>query len=577
MASSCGRFVMAYNGEVYNAQDLKVDLEKAGRRFRGHSDTEVILEGCAVWGVEEAVKRAIGMFAFAVWDRQERRLSIVRDRLGIKPLFWSFRDGLLIFGSELKSLRAHPGFRPNVDRNALASYLRHMFVPAPHCIYEGVSKLEPGRMLTLEAGGAPKISTYWSLLDVADTGQDTLFRGSEDEAIDSLDALLGDAISRRMVADVPLGAFLSGGIDSSTVVALMQAKSEQPVRTYSIGYESEGFNEAEEAAAIASHLGTDHLELYATSEDARAVIPSLPVIYDEPFADSSQIPTYLVSKLTRQHVTVALSGDGGDEVFGGYTRYFIADRFGWALFRSPQFARRLAGCAVRAAPPRAWDVLARVLPHNRRPPHMGEQLHKLGRALGRDPNAFYRSLASHWTNPEFLVSGAEEYRTIAWDDALSARIPDPVARMQLLDTATYLPEDILAKVDRASMAVALEVRVPILDHRVVEFAWSLPRQMKVRDGQGKWILRQLLRRYVPDSLIKRQKQGFSAPVAEWLRGPLKDWAGDMLSSDALNTYGLVNPKPVNEAWRAHLSGHASCAPQLWSVLMLQTWCEEYLG
>lgn len=577
MHSSCGGYVIAYNGEIYNAAELRTELEQAGRTFRGYSDTEVIVEGCAVWGVEQTAKRIIGMFAFALWDKREKRLFVVRDRLGIKPLFWSYADGILIFGSELKALKAHPDFHPVVDRNSVASYLRHTYVPAPHTIYEHVHKLEPGKILVQGADTAPHTQSYWLLEDIARSGISTPFTGSDEDAVDELDALLRDAVSRRMISDVPLGSFLSGGVDSSTVVALMQAQSAKPVRTYSIGYEQDGFNEAHDAAAVAAHLGTDHTELYATPDDARDVIPLLPTVYDEPFADSSQIPTYLVSKLTRQHVSVALSGDGGDELFGGYTRYFMADTYGALLLRSPSLLRKGLGGMLGALSPRAWDRLAGALPAERRPAHFGEQAHKLGKALGGSEDAFYRALVSHWDEPETLVDDAQEYRTVAWDERVGIQFPDFVSRMQYLDTATYLPDDILTKVDRASMAVSLEVRVPILDHRVVEFAWTLPREMKVRDGEGKWILRQLLQRYVPESLIKKRKMGFAVPIGDWLRGPLKEWAGDLLSADALNKYGLVNPEVVASAWQAHLRGGSVRPLQLWSVLMLQAWCEGHIG
>ncbi len=573
MVSSCGNFVLAYNGEIYNARELRGELEAAGKTFRGYSDTEVIVEGCALWGVEETAKRIIGMFAFALWDRRAKRLFLVRDRLGIKPLYWTRANGVLIFGSELKALRAHKDFQARIDRNSVAAYLRHNFIPAPHTIYANVHKLEPGRILVVDGSGEPRIESFWSLEEVAREGMSSPFEGSEGEAADRLDALLRDAVSRRMVSDVPLGAFLSGGIDSSTVVALMQAQSNRPVKTFSIGYASEGFNEADDAAAIARHLGTDHTQLYASPQDARDVIPSLPAIYDEPFADSSQIPTFLVSRLTKEHVTVALSGDGGDELFGGYTRYFTADKFAWPLFDSPCVLRCGAARGLRLLSPGSWDKLASLLPAKRRPALLGEKLHKLADCLGGSRDKFYRRLISHWNNPQDLVAGAREYRTAAWDDSLGERIPDFVARMQYLDTATYLPDDILTKVDRASMAVSLEVRVPLLDHRVAEFAWTLPRHMKVRDGAGKQVLRQVLARYVPDALIKRRKMGFGVPINDWLRGPLKEWAGDLLSPDALGRHGLIDPEPVGRKWAEHLSGAKSWPLPLWSVLMLQAWCD----
>ena len=573
MTSSCGHYVLAYNGEIYNAAELRAELETRGRSFRGYSDTEVIVEGCAVWGVEETAKRIIGMFAFALWDKREKRLLVVRDRLGIKPLYWTLSQGVLIFGSELKALKAHKKFRSEIDRNSIASYLRHNFIPAPHTIYQNVHKLEPGRILIVSQSGEPRMMSYWSMDEVVQAGRANVFTGSQDEAAEQLDQLLRDAVLRRMESDVPLGAFLSGGVDSSTVVALMQAQSNRPVRTFTIGYDNEGFNEASDSAAIARHLGTDHTELTATARDARDVIPLLPTIYDEPFADSSQIPTFLVSRLTKEHVTVALSGDGGDELFGGYTRYFSVDKYDWPLFDSPCVIRCGVSRALRFLSPGSWDALASAVPEKLRPVHVGEKIHKLADCLGGSRNSFYRRLISHWAGPEELVAGAQEYKTLAWDEGLSDRIPDFVARMQYLDTVSYLPDDILTKVDRASMAVSLEVRVPLLDHRVAEFAWTLPRHMKVRNGAGKQVLRQVLRRYVPEELIKRRKVGFGVPINEWLRGPLKDWAGDLLSPDALNKYGLINPEPVQRKWREHLSGEKSWPLPLWSVLMLQAWCD----
>ena len=571
MHSSCGRFVLSYNGEVYNADDLREELRTAGRPFRGHSDTEAIVEGFAVWGIKETVDRLIGMFAFAVWDRQKRELTLVRDRIGIKPLYWSFDKGVFLFGSELKALREAPDFDPGIDRDAITAFLRHNYVPAPRTVYAKAKKLEPGTLLTVSADRQPAISRYWAVDDTARAGRQDPFTGSDAEATDALDALLGDAVRRRMISDVPLGAFLSGGIDSSTVVALMQAGSTRKVRTFSIGFDVEGYNEADYAAEVARHLGTEHTELYVTPGEARDVIPKLPEIYDEPFADSSQIPTYCLSALTRQHVTVALSGDGGDEVFGGYVRYFIADRMRRTVFRMPKAIRRLGAAGIHALPPPVWDQIFRMVPKNRRPPAAGDRLHKFARVMRESPDHFYRMLVSHWMDPEALVVDGTEPCGPLSDPSNRKVAPDYVERMQYLDTITYLPDDILTKVDRASMAVSLEVRVPIIDHRVIEFAWRLPKHMKVRDDTGKWLLRQVLNRYVPAHLIDRPKMGFGVPIDAWLRGPLRDWAEDLLREDALAETGLFDAGPIRRTWQEHLDGKRNWQYLLWDILMVQAW------
>ncbi len=556
MVSSCGRFVISYNGEVYNADELRPGLEAAGRRFRGHCDTEVIVEGAAVWGVEATVRRLIGMFAMALWDRRDRVLYLVRDRLGIKPLYWADFDGSVVFGSELKALRADDGWTPELDRNALASFLRLGYVPAPHAIYRGAHQLPPGAILAARETGDPVIEPYWSLADIARDGQAARLDVSEDEAADRLDALLRDAVGRRMVADVPLGAFLSGGIDSSTVVALMQAQSTRPVRSFSIGFRERGFDEAGHAAAVARHLGTDHTELYVEPEHAMSVIPRLATMYDEPFADSSQIPTFLVSEMTRRHVTVALSGDGGDELFAGYTRYFRGQTLWRMIDNMPRAARELAAAGVRAVSPSAWTALGAVIPERRRPTQFGDKMHKLAGVLAGDAeaSAFYRQVVSQWVDPAQIVIGGVEPKGVLEDPRIKDIVPDFVERMQYLDTLTYLPDDILTKVDRASMAVALEARVPLLDHRVVAFAWSLPPAMKAGDGMGKRLLRRVLHRYVPPALVDRPKMGFGVPIQDWLRGPLRDWAAPLLDERRLAAEGIFRPEPIARRWREHLSG-----------------------
>ncbi len=575
MHSSCGRFVLSFNGEVYNFNELRPELEALGRRFRGHSDTEVILEGAAQWGVEPMIKRLIGMFALALWDRQARILYLVRDRLGIKPLYWSRRGERLIFGSELKALRADPEFEARLDRNALALFLRLSYVPAPATIYEGVKKLPPGTILIAREGAEPELRAFWSLEDVAREGLAARFAGSEDEAVGALDALLGDAVRRRMISDVPLGAFLSGGIDSSTVVALMQAKNPRKVRSFSIGFREQGYDEAPYAKAVAAHLGTDHTELYVSLDHARAVIPRLPEIYDEPFADASQIPTFLVSEMTRRHVTVALSGDGGDEAFGGYNRYVQSRRLLASLDRLPQAARRTLAASLRGVPFGAWSALERAVPGGGMP-FLGEKVQKLAYMLEGGAGEFYRRLVSHWWDAQALVAGAAEPRFLPDDPQAGIFIADRAERMQYLDTLTYLPDDILTKVDRASMAVSLEARVPLLDHRVVAFSWALPAAWKARPGAGKYLLRRVLDRYVPRRLIDRPKAGFAVPIDSWLRGPLRDWAEGLLDPARLKREGVLAPAPIQQKWREHLEGRRNWQYPLWDVLMFQAWKERWL-
>jgi asparagine synthase (glutamine-hydrolysing) len=569
MVSSCGACVITYNGEIYNAGDLRPELEARGRRFTGHSDTEVLVEAIAEWGLRPAVERLIGMFAFAVWDRRTRTLSLVRDRLGIKPVYFGRQNGRVIFASELKAFEVLPNWRPELDRDALAAYFRLAYVPSPHSIYRGIGKLAPGHIATVDASGTIDSSAYWSVEKAAERGKQTPFNVSDREAVDTLEILLGDAVGRRLVADVPLGAFLSGGIDSSTVAAMMRVRSNAPVRTYSIGFREEGFDEAPQARAVAAHLGTEHTELYVSPAEARDVIHDLPTIYDEPFADSSQIPTYLLSKLTREHVTVALSGDGGDEVFAGYTRH----RFARLAGGMPAPMSRALACGLGVAGPALWDRLFGLVPAHRRPKLAADKMHKAARLFGASEEAGYLSLVSAWDEPQALVNGGSEPRGPISDAALSRALPDPLDRMQYLDTVTYLPDDILTKVDRASMAVALEVRVPILDHRIVEFSWRLPARFKLRRGKGKWLLRQVLYRHVPKALVERPKSGFAIPLGQWLRGPLRAWAEELLSERRLAEGGLLNPAPIRARWIEHLEGTRNWHASLWTVLMFQAWRE----
>ncbi|MGQ0675888.1 MAG: asparagine synthase (glutamine-hydrolyzing) [Rhodospirillales bacterium] len=574
MKSGDGRYVITYNGEIYNYRELRAELESLGRKFRSQSDTEVMLEAFCQWGVEAGVKRLIGMFALALWDARERTLYLVRDRLGVKPLYWARFGAVLLFGSELKALRAHPAWRAGVDRAALADYLRFAYVPGPATIFDGVNKLQPGHILAVRAGSEPRMSAYWSALDVARAGVAARREIADAETVDRLDALLRDAVGRRMIADVPLGAFLSGGVDSSAVVALMQAQSARPVKSFTIGFEERDYDEATNARAVAKHLGTDHTELKVTPAEAQAAIPTLAEWYDEPFADSSQIPTLLVSRLTRRHVTVSLSGDGGDEAFAGYNRHIAAPSMWTRIAAMPMPLRKALACAVAFLPPRLWRNTLRLVMGDRAPRHAGEQAHKAAALLDADnPAEMYRRLVTQWRDVSSLLDGAPASRSPAFDDG-AAPFDSMLDRMRALDTATYLPDDILAKLDRASMAVALEGRVPLIDHRVIEFAWTLPNRMLVRQGQGKWILRQVLDRYVPRALVERPKTGFSLPIGGWLRGPLRGWAEDLLSERALAA-GPINPAPVRKLWAEHHSGTRNAQHALWVILMYQLWAKRW--
>jgi asparagine synthase (glutamine-hydrolysing) len=515
------------------------------------------------------------MFAIALWDRRERTLHLIRDRVGVKPLYYSFVDGGVLFGSELKSLRAHPQFRAEIDRNAVALYSRFAYVPAPHTIYRGTYKLLPGSILSIPPGNArPQPKRYWDVNEVAARGRAHPFLGGDSEALEALDSILRDAVSLRMIADVPLGVFLSGGIDSSIVTAIMQATSDRPVRTFSIGMPSSDYDESRHAKAVAQHLGTDHTALIATAEEARAVIPLLPRMYDEPFADASQIPTYLVSKLARESVTVSLSGDGGDELFGGYNRYFLGRRLWRWAERVPRMLRPVAGGMLRAVPSSAYDrilsPLRRSLPAFRE--RAGERVHKFAAAMrGGGADALYRSLVEQWDG---LVPNAGRLDIAIDDSARRPPLEDFTERMMLFDQSSYLVDDILVKVDRASMAVSLEAREPLLDHRLIEFAWTLPLEMKLRDGKGKWILRRLLSRYVPDELIERPKMGFAIPLGAWLRGPLREWAQSLLDPARLQREGWFDARRVSAAWRAHLAGGNEWQQHLWTILMFQAWLDE---
>jgi asparagine synthase (glutamine-hydrolysing) len=571
MSSSCGRFVLSYNGEIYNAPELRKELEAMGRKFRGHSDTEMIVEACAVWGVRETVERLIGMFAFAAWDRRNRKLTLVRDRLGIKPLYWGHLNRRLFFGSELKALTTLSEWRKEIDPDALAAFLRYGYVPTPQSIYRGVAKLPPGTLLEYGPDDEARIEAYWSLAEVSEEGQASLLETSDAAVMETLESLLADSVRRRMVADVPLGMFLSGGIDSSTVAALMQASSPRPIRTFSIGFHEQAYDEARHAKEVAKHLGTDHTELYVTASEAQAVIPKLPQIYDEPFADSSQIPTFLLSEMTREHVTVALSGDGGDELFAGYNRYGKGLALATAMRSLPRSVRTALAASMTSVTPRIWDVIFCLVPSRLRPRLVGDKMHKLAGVLGEDAIGYYGRLVTQWSEAWLLVRGADEPRDTLNDPQVRERFSDDMTWMQYLDTLTYLPDDILTKVDRASMAVGLEVRVPLLDHRIVELSWRLPRKFKLRGGTSKWLLRQIAYKHVPKALLERPKMGFGVPIDHWLRGPLKSWAEDLLQPSALDRVGLLDPAPIAKKWAEHQSGTRNWQHCLWNVLMFESW------
>ena len=582
MLSASGRWVIAYNGEVYNHLDLRRELEaaEAAPTWRGHSDTETLLACIEAWGVEQTLQRSVGMFAIALWDRARRTLVLARDRAGEKPLYYGWQGDAFLFGSELKALRVHPHFNAAVDRGALTLLLRHNYIPAPYSIHRGIFKLPPGSWLELRPGQrevAPR--AYWSLAEVAERGTADPFNGSPEEAVDELERLLGAAVAGQRVADVPLGALLSGGIDSSLIAALMQAQSNAPIRTFTIGFEEKAYDEAEHAHAVAAHLHTEHTDLRLSADDALALIPQLPAMYDEPFADSSQLPTHLVMKLARRHVTVALSGDAGDEFFGGYNRYFMGPRTWKRVGWMPLPLRRVLGSGMTLLPAQAVNELAGPLARRMGIAQPGDKAHKLGRRLRdvRDLDDLYVSLVTEWRFAHGMVVDGHVPPYPLDQREHWPQLADPVARMMALDGMTYLPDDILVKVDRAAMAVSLETRAPFLDRDVMEFAWRLPMDMKLRDGRGKWILRQLLDRHVPRSLIERPKMGFGIPLDQWLRGPLREWASDLLAEERLRREGYLHPKEITRTWNAHVRGEGSFGYRLWSLLMFQAWLQAQDG
>ena len=579
MLSASKRYVMAYNGEVYNFLTLQKDLEQAGLSFKGRSDTEVILAAIEYWGLNLALQKLNGMFAFALWDRQERQLHFARDRMGKKPLYIGWAGKTLVFGSELKALRAHPDFEAEINRDVLGQYMHLAYVPAPHCIYKDVWALPPGFRLSvdtqsLKAGEnlSAQMKPYWHALRSLNEARAVPHTGSEEDIIDRFDALLTQCTQERQISDVPLGAFLSGGIDSSTVVALMQKTSSYPTKTYTIGFEESGFDEAPYAKAIAQHLGTDHHELYLKPQDTLDVIPSLPSMFDEPFGDISTVPTYLVSKFARQSVTVALSGDGGDEMLGGYNRHFWGPKI-WNRMRfMPKPLRSLIASMITKIPTNRWDEIIKNQPQS------GTRLHKLAGILSaKNEKEIYERLCSQWHEP--VVTQAAQLDGVLDNPEWHLDGPGFAEKMMYWDTLTYLPGDILTKVDRASMAVSLECRAPLLDKRIYDFVWGLPLPYKIRNTeqgpQGKWLLRQVLHKYVPAELFERPKQGFAMPVGEWLNGALRDWAEDLLSESRIKQDGFLNNALIQESWQAHKDGRGNHATALWTALMFQAWKEEW--
>lgn len=570
MTSASGRYILVYNGEIYNYRDLRSQLEQHGHapHWRGHSDTEVLLACVEAWGLRRTLEAANGMFALALWDRQDGVLTLARDRAGEKPLFYGWQGNTFLFASELKALTAYPGFERVINRDAAAAMMRFGYVPAPMCIWQGIHKLPPAHLLAVTPGHPAPCDPdcYWDLATIAATGADHPLADTP-ALVDELDNLLRDAVRLRMEADVPLGAFLSGGVDSSMVTALMQAQSNRPVRTYSIGFGQSAFDESGYARAVADHLGTEHCELHVDLADVQATIPRLPEIWDEPFADSSQIPTHLVNALARREVTVALSGDGGDELFAGYNRHVLGARIWDASARLPGFMRRGVAAALTST---TASGLANAAGLGSRIAGLSERLPKIGAVIGaRHPADFYAQLVSQWRPGTHPVLGASDtghaIAAPAFDDFRNA--------MLFMDMVTYLPDDILTKVDRAGMAVSLEGRIPFLDHRVMEFAWRVPMSAKIKDGRGKHILREVLYRYVPPTLIDRPKAGFAIPIGDWLVGPLRDWAEALIDPATLAEQGILDPALIARTWRRFLRGEQALVPQLWCVLMFQAWLQ----
>ena len=576
MVSASGRYIVTFNGEIYNFKVLRFSLEQLGMSFRSHSDTEVLLSAFEAWGVKDTLTRLNGMFAFAVWDSEDKKLFLARDRMGIKPLYYTECNGKIMFSSELKPIAVYESKVPEISCVALTEYLRLGYVPAPLSIFDGVFKLQPGHVAEFHEGTMRAPEPYWQLEKAVQFGRSNQICDAK-EAADTLERAVLASVERQMVSDVPLGAFLSGGVDSTLVTALMQTSSPTKVKTFSIGFYEQDYNEAQHAAAVAHCLNTDHTELYITDGDALSVIPELPDIYDEPFADVSQIPTYLLSRLAREDVTVALSGDGGDELFAGYDRYATVSEFWKRLKQVPFPARKLISVLGRSVPPAAWDTISRVLPPSARYSLPGQKIHQIGRVLGSsDLSDIQRALISQWPSPESIMASECKKHATNCNYTSSSNHLDlsDIERQMVWDSKGYLADDILTKVDRATMRAGLEARVPLLDEEVVQLSWSLPIDMKLRGNESKWLLKEVLYRYVPKELMKRPKMGFGIPLDSWLRGPLREWATSNLSSNLLHEQGFFDPDQVNFVWRQHLNCKVNFAGPIWTLLMFQLWLEK---
>jgi len=581
MSSSSGQFVIAFNGEIYNHHKLREELNKCNDIpcWRGHSDTETLLMAIEVWGIEKTLKKSVGMFAFALWDNKNKTLALARDRVGEKPLYYGWQgegdERSFLFSSELKALKLHPVFSAKIDRNSITLFLRHNYIPSPYSIYQGIYKLKPGCVLTISTEQKePQIQSYWSASNIASKGINNPFVGTPEDAVNELDNLCVSAIRQQMVADVPLGAFLSGGIDSSTVVALMQSQSSRQVKTFTIGFHEEAYNEAQHAKVVAKHIGTEHTELYVTHKEAMNVIPQLSSLYCEPFSDSSQIPTFLISQLAKHNVTVSLSGDGGDELFCGYNRYQMTNNMWKKLNLLPVPLRAIMAKGITSISPQGWNAISKYIPGSNRFNNFGDKLHKGANVLtSHSVDELYRGLVSHHQDPSEIVIDGHESPTLLTGSTPELVGLNDVERMMALDLVTYLPDDILVKVDRAAMGVSLETRVPFLDHRIVEFAWTLPLSIKMRNGQSKWPLREVLYKYVPRKIIERPKMGFGVPIDSWLRGPLREWAENLLNESRLRKEGYFQPLVIRKKWDEHLSGKRNWQHFLWNILMFQAWLE----
>jgi len=586
MASNSGRFILTYNGEIYNHLEIRAELEKNKSfiKWQGRSDTETLIEALDFWGIETTLKKIEGMFAFGLWDKKKHCLTLARDRIGEKPLYFGWQgigtDKAFIFGSELKALKAHPAFKGEINRDAISLQLRHSCIPAPYSIYKNINKLLPGHYLQLkesdlEKGLLPSSINYWSLIENAIYGNNNLLKINDIDIQNELENLLKLSVKKQMISDVPLGVFLSGGIDSSLISALLQSHSNKPIKTFTIGFNENDYSEAHHAKKIASHLSTEHTELYVSSKQAMEVIPKLPYIYDEPFSDTSQIPTFLVSQIAKKNVKVALSGDGGDELFCGYNRYVFSKKFTSILNLMPLSLRKIISSSLTLIPPHKWDQLSKFLPSSYQYSEFGNKIYKGANALeAKDLYELYNILCSSWQNPTSVVLNSQEPSTLLTKLKFQIGKLNNQQKMMALDFLTYLPDDILVKVDRASMASSLETRAPMLDHKLIEYVWKIPHSLKLRDGNGKWILRKILKKYIPEKLTERPKMGFGIPIESWLRGPLRDWTENLLEEKKLEEEGYFNSKLIRKKWRDHLHGKNNWHKQLWDILMFQAWNEK---